>query len=75
VHGEQVVGPSGVDVRFTGTLRFPRDVVAEFSCAFTYDHAGLEAIGSEGNALRRRSMALQGRTDPAQRPRGTHHAA
>jgi D-xylose 1-dehydrogenase (NADP+, D-xylono-1,5-lactone-forming) len=48
VHGEQVVGPSGVDVRFTGTLRFPRDVVAEFSCAFTYDHAGLEAIGSEG---------------------------
>jgi predicted dehydrogenase len=48
VHGEQVVGPSGVDVRFTGTLRFPRDVVAEFSCALTYDHAGLEAIGSEG---------------------------
>jgi predicted dehydrogenase len=48
VHGEQVVGPSGVDVRFTGLLRFPRDAVAEFCCSFTYDHAGLEAIGSDG---------------------------
>ncbi|HEX7312155.1 MAG TPA: Gfo/Idh/MocA family oxidoreductase [Gaiellaceae bacterium] len=48
VRGEQVVGPSGVDVRFTGTLRFPRDVLAEFTCSFTYDHRGLEAIGTEG---------------------------
>ena len=29
-------------------MRFPRDVVAEFTCSFTYDHQGLEAIGSEG---------------------------
>ncbi len=49
VHGEQITGPSGVDVRFTGTLRFPRDVVAEFTCSFTHDHQGLEAIGSEGS--------------------------
>jgi len=48
MHGEQVVGPSGVDVRFTGTLRFPHDVVAEFTSAFTFIHQGLEAIGSEG---------------------------
>jgi xylose dehydrogenase (NAD/NADP) len=48
VHGEQIVGPSGVDVRFTGTLRFPGDVVAEFTGSFTHDHQGLEAIGSEG---------------------------
>jgi xylose dehydrogenase (NAD/NADP) len=49
VHGEPVTGPSGVDVRFTGTLRFPSDVVAEFTCSFTHDHQGLEAIGSEGS--------------------------
>jgi xylose dehydrogenase (NAD/NADP) len=48
VHGEQITGPSGVDVRFTGTLRFPNDVVAEFTCALTHEHQSLEAIGSEG---------------------------
>jgi D-xylose 1-dehydrogenase (NADP+, D-xylono-1,5-lactone-forming) len=48
VHGEQVTGPSGVDVRFTGTLRFAEDVVAELTCSFTHNHQGLEAIGSEG---------------------------
>jgi xylose dehydrogenase (NAD/NADP) len=48
VHGEQITGPSGVDLRFTGTLRFPGDVVAEFTCSFTHDHQGLEAIGSKG---------------------------
>ena len=48
VHGEQVAGPTGVDVRFTATLRFPNDVVADFTCSFTHEHQGLEAIGSEG---------------------------
>jgi xylose dehydrogenase (NAD/NADP) len=49
VHGEQVIGPSGVDVRFTGTLRFAEDVVAELTCSFTHNHQGLVAIGSEGS--------------------------
>ena len=48
VQGEEVSGPSGVDLRFTGMLRFSGDVVAEFTCSFTHDHQGLEAIGSEG---------------------------
>jgi len=48
VHAEQVTGPSGVDVRLTGLLRFPHDVVAELTCSFTADHQGLEAIGGEG---------------------------
>jgi xylose dehydrogenase (NAD/NADP) len=47
-HGEQVSGPSAVDIRFTGMLRFPGDVVAEFTCSFTHNHQGLEAIGREG---------------------------
>jgi xylose dehydrogenase (NAD/NADP) len=49
VYGEQVVGPTGVDVRFTGTLRFPSGVVAEFTSAFTTEHMGLEAIGADGS--------------------------
>jgi xylose dehydrogenase (NAD/NADP) len=48
VYGEQVTGPTGVDVRFTGTLRFGGDIAAEFTVAFTHDHQGLEAIGSKG---------------------------
>jgi xylose dehydrogenase (NAD/NADP) len=49
VFGYQDVGPSGVDLRFSGLLRFPGGVVAEFTSAFTTDHEGLEAIGSEGS--------------------------
>ena len=51
VYGEQVLGATGVDVRFTGTLRFPNNVVAEFTSSFTFAHQGLEAIGTRG-ALR-----------------------
>ncbi len=49
VYGEQVLGPSGVDVHFTGTLRFAGDVVAEFMSSFaTTHHRQLEAIGAAG---------------------------
>ena len=46
--GTQELGPSGVDLRFTGVLSFPGGVVAEFTSGFTTDHEGLEAIGTEG---------------------------
>ncbi len=49
VYGAQEIGPSGVDVRFTGVLRFPSGVVAEFTSGFTTDHESLEAIGTEGS--------------------------
>jgi len=49
VHGEQVLGPSGVDLRFTGILRFEGDMAAEFTTSFTHAHQGLEAIGSDGS--------------------------
>ncbi|HEV8488684.1 MAG TPA: Gfo/Idh/MocA family oxidoreductase [Candidatus Limnocylindrales bacterium] len=42
-------GPSGVDERFTGVLRFPGGIVAEFTCGFTADHRGLEVIGAAGS--------------------------
>ena len=50
VHGMQVVGPSGVDVRFNGLLHFPGGAVAEFMSGFETDHRGLEAIGTDGSA-------------------------
>jgi len=49
VFGTQVVGPSGVDVRFNGLLRFPGGAVAEFMSGFETEHRGLEAIGSDGS--------------------------
>ncbi len=49
--GLSTVGPSGVDLRFSGLLRFPSGVVAAFTCGFTADHRGLEAVGPAGSAL------------------------
>jgi predicted dehydrogenase len=74
VYGEQVVGPTGVDVRFTGTLRFPSGVVAEFTSAFTFEHMGLEAIGTEGSLYladpwhARRPAIVQGGREVALEP-------
>lgn len=48
VFGSSVVGPSGVDTRFTGILRFASGLTAQFASGFTSDHRGLEAIGSDG---------------------------
>jgi D-xylose 1-dehydrogenase (NADP+, D-xylono-1,5-lactone-forming) len=50
VYGEQVIGPSGVDVLFAGMLRFPDDVVAHFDCGFVLPGRDeLEVVGSEGS--------------------------
>jgi xylose dehydrogenase (NAD/NADP) len=57
VEGEQKLGPSGVDVEFSGLLRFPSGAVAQIGCGFTYDHRSLEAIGSR-NTLRMRDPWL-----------------
>jgi predicted dehydrogenase len=46
--GQQVLGPTGVDLRFAGTLRFTGDVLAHFDCGFDVaprDYA--EIVGSE----------------------------
>ena len=51
VYGRAVWGPTRVDLRFTGVLRFPSGVMAEFTSGFTMDHRGLEAIGDEGSAM------------------------
>jgi predicted dehydrogenase len=50
VWGEAWYGPTGTDWVFTGTMRFPRDVIATFDCGTALTSRDeLEAIGSEGS--------------------------
>jgi D-xylose 1-dehydrogenase (NADP+, D-xylono-1,5-lactone-forming) len=52
VHGEQVVGETGVDVAFHGTLRFPGDVVAQFDSSFVQARGQrLAAVGEQGKLV------------------------
>lgn len=52
VFGRQRVGPTGVDLGFTGLLQFPGDVFGEFHCALDLPAAsGVEAIGSKGSVV------------------------
>ena len=49
VFGQAYVGRSGTDWVFTGALRFPGDVLAQFDCGTCLpERDELEAIGSEG---------------------------
>jgi xylose dehydrogenase (NAD/NADP) len=50
VFGEQLVGPTGVDVRFHGTLRFPSGVVSQWDCGMVMpERDELEVIGDEAS--------------------------
>jgi predicted dehydrogenase len=49
VYGLQVIGPTGVDVRFSGLLHFPGGAMAQFMSGFEAEHFDLEAIGSDGS--------------------------
>jgi D-xylose 1-dehydrogenase (NADP+, D-xylono-1,5-lactone-forming) len=52
VYAEQVLAPSGADLRFTATMRFPGDVLGHFDCGFDIPRrTELEAAGSEGSLL------------------------
>jgi predicted dehydrogenase len=46
---QAIVGSTGVDVRFVGTLAFPGDVLAHFDLAFDLPYRSvLEVVGSDG---------------------------
>jgi predicted dehydrogenase len=48
VTGEQVLGPTGIDVAFHGTMRFRDDVVAQFDCSFALPrYQRLDIVGDE----------------------------
>jgi xylose dehydrogenase (NAD/NADP) len=52
VLAERVAGPSGVDVRFTGVLRFDGDVLAVFDCGLDVPaRHELEVVGSQGRLV------------------------
>lgn len=51
-HGTQLIGPSGVDVRFAGLLDFGDGLAATIQCGFDAPHVSLEAIGSRGTLRR-----------------------
>jgi D-xylose 1-dehydrogenase (NADP+, D-xylono-1,5-lactone-forming) len=71
VFGGQLTGPTGVDVRFVGVLRFPNDVIAQFHCGFDLPPESLlEPIGSRGSIVLRdpwhaRKPGLEVRRDDA----------
>jgi predicted dehydrogenase len=50
VWGEAWYGPSGTDWVFTGTMRFPNDVIAYFDCGTAMTNRDeVEIVGSEGS--------------------------
>jgi D-xylose 1-dehydrogenase (NADP+, D-xylono-1,5-lactone-forming) len=50
LYGEEIAGPSGVDVRFSGILRFATDVIGLFDAAVSLPaHAEIEIFGEEGS--------------------------
>jgi predicted dehydrogenase len=50
VYGEQLAGPSGVDVCFAATLRLPDDVAAHFDCGFVLPFRDeLELVGEDAS--------------------------
>jgi xylose dehydrogenase (NAD/NADP) len=52
VFGREVIGPTGVDLRFAGLLEFPGSVLAEFHCGFDLPYeSALEAIGSDATVV------------------------
>jgi predicted dehydrogenase len=50
VYGRQVLSESGVDELFTGTMRFPGDVLGQFDAGLVLlERDELEAVGEEGS--------------------------
>ncbi len=50
VFGEQVTGPTGVDLTFAGQMKFANDVLAQIDCSFDIPlYWGVEILGSEAS--------------------------
>jgi predicted dehydrogenase len=60
VHGESILAPEGVDLRFAATLRFGGGVLGTFDCGLDVEPSQvLEAIGSDGSILVRRPFTAE----------------
>jgi len=52
VYGEQVIGDTGVDILFTGLMRFPRGLIAQVDAGMELPRRDrLEAVGTEGSLV------------------------
>jgi xylose dehydrogenase (NAD/NADP) len=52
VYAEQVIGDTGVDILFTGLMRFPRGLIAQVDAGMELPRRdGLEAVGTEGSLV------------------------
>jgi predicted dehydrogenase len=59
VSGKQVIGPTGVDVVFAGTLRHAGDVLSHFDCGFVVPRRSeLEVLGEEGSLFVRKPFVI-----------------
>jgi D-xylose 1-dehydrogenase (NADP+, D-xylono-1,5-lactone-forming) len=59
VTAKQVIGPTGVDVVFAGTLGHARDVVSQFDCGFVVPRRSeLEVLGEEGSLFVRNPFVI-----------------
>jgi D-xylose 1-dehydrogenase (NADP+, D-xylono-1,5-lactone-forming) len=60
VHGTQVLGPTGADLSFAGTLEFESGLLAQFQCGFTsHVRSELEVIGTEGRLVVRHPYRIE----------------
>lgn len=60
VGGEQVVGRTGVDVLFAGTLAFADGVIGHFHCGFVVPRqAELEVVGASGSVFVRNPWVIE----------------
>jgi xylose dehydrogenase (NAD/NADP) len=70
--GDQVVGPTGVDMFFYGTLSFPNDVVGQFDCSFALPYfRRFEVVGEDATLvvrLGRRGWGLELRREDGVTP-------
>jgi len=52
VYGQQITGPTGIDVLFTGQLRFPSGVISQFECSFiSPSKSVIEITGDKGRIV------------------------
>ena len=50
VAGRQSLGPTGIDITFSGTLHYPKDIVAQIHSSFALPHSTvMQVFGSEGS--------------------------
>jgi D-xylose 1-dehydrogenase (NADP+, D-xylono-1,5-lactone-forming) len=62
VSAKQVIGPTGVDVVFAGSMRHAGDVVSHFDCSFVVPRRSeLEVLGEEGSLFVAKPFVI---TDP-----------